>query len=145
MKIGFDTTFLVQLSVQEHEMHLPARREMDKRLQSGDVFALAPQVISEFVHIITDPRRFAEPLSMPDALEQAKLWWNASEVERVSPTEESMIQFWQWMNQFSLGRKRILDTMLAATYYSHQVEVLLSSNARDYSLFGCFEIVVPEK
>ena len=50
MRIGVDTTFLVQASIREHPGHGTARAEMAKRLTAGDVFVLAPQVVAEFVH-----------------------------------------------------------------------------------------------
>lgn len=142
MKIGVDTTFLVQVSVREHPGHAIAREEMDRRLAAGDIFVMAPQVVSEFVHVVTDARRFEHPLSMAEALEKAQALWDARETEHASPTPESMAQFWRWMNEFNLGRKRLLDTMLAATYLSHGVHAILSSNARDYTTFGCFHVIV---
>jgi hypothetical protein len=33
-------------------------------LTAGDLLAIAPQVLAEFIHIVTDPRRFAQPLEM---------------------------------------------------------------------------------
>lgn len=144
MKIGVDTTFLVQMSLREHPGHIAAREEMDRRLEAGDLFVMAPQVASEWVHVVTDARRFEYPLSMAAALEKAQAWWGAREVEHVSPTPESMAQFWSWMNEFKLGRKRLLDTMLAATYFSHGVHAILSSNARDYTTFGCFHVITPD-
>lgn len=33
--------------------------------------------------------------------------------------------------------------MLAATYASHQVHAILTSNARDYAAFGCFVVITP--
>jgi predicted nucleic acid-binding protein len=144
MKIGVDTTFLVQMSLREHPGHIAAREEMDRRLAAGDTFAMAPQVVSEWVHVVTDARRFEHPLSMAAALEKAQAWWGAREVEHVSPTPESMAQVWSWMNEFKLGRKRLLDTMLAATYFSHGVHAILSSNARDYTTFGCFHVITPD-
>ncbi len=143
MKIGLDTTFLVEVSIREHDGHTAARAEMMRRLAKGDIFVIAPQVLPEFVHVVTDARRFERPLSMVEALEKAESWWNAREVEHVSTTPESMLLFWKWMKKFDLGRKRLLDTMLAATYYSQQIDAVLTSNARDYRTFGCFQVIVP--
>ena len=143
MKIGVDTTFLVQVLLREHPGHTAAREEMDRRLAAGDTFVMAPQVVSELVHVVTDARRFEHPLSVSAALEMAQAWWDARETEHASPTPESMAQFWSWMSAFNLGRKRLLDTMLAATYFSHGVHAILSSNARDYATFGCFHVVSP--
>jgi hypothetical protein len=48
------------------------------------------------------------------------------------------------MREFRLGRKRLLDTLLAATYFSHGVCTVVSSNACGYSIFGCFDVIIPE-
>ena len=65
-------------------------------------------------------------------------------MQPASPTPESMKCFFGWMDEFKLGRKRILDTMLAATYFTHDVHNILSSNARDYTIFSRFQVIVPE-
>jgi len=39
----------------------------------SEPLALAPQVLTEFVHGVTDPRRFAFPLSMEVALERVDI------------------------------------------------------------------------
>jgi hypothetical protein len=93
---------------------------------------LASQVMVEFVHVVTDGRRFEYPLGITAALDKAQEWWEARETEQVSPTLESMDYCWKWMKQHDLGRKRLLDTMLT---------VILSSNARDFNTFGCFQVI----
>ncbi len=87
MKIGVDTTFLVQVSVREHPGHTAARDEMERRLAAGDTFVMAPQVVSEWVHIVTDARRFEHPLGMAAALEKAQAWWESKETEHVPHAE----------------------------------------------------------
>ena len=68
MKIGIDTTFMVECSIREHPGHTAACAELTKRIDAGDVFVAAPQILSEFVHIVTDPRRFERPLRMTEAV-----------------------------------------------------------------------------
>lgn len=143
MKIGLDTTFLVEASIREHPGHPAARKELDRLLAVDAVLFLAPQVIAEFLHVITDSRRFERPPRMPEALEKAWAWWNAREVRHALPTSDALAHFHAWMREFDLGRKRILDTLLAATYHSHQVPTILSSNVRDYAVFGCFTVITP--
>ena len=139
--IGLDTTFLVQVAIREADGHEAAlallRREIVGRDRRA---ALAPQVLSEFVHVATDPRRFERPLSIAQALAKAGFWWNAAEVERVTPDDQVVSQFLAWMQEHDLGRKRLLDTMLAATYYRSGVTRIVTSNARDYRVFGVFEL-----
>ncbi len=139
---GLDTTFLVQVEIQEADGHGAALELLRREIVGRDREAgLAPQVLSEFVHVVTDGRRFERPLSMAQALARADFWWNATEVERIVPDEQVVRQFLAWMREHGLGRKRLLDTLLAATYYRRGVTRIVSSNARDYRVFGVFELI----
>lgn len=143
MLTGIDTTFLVQAEVVGHPGHTAARAALDGFLAADDELILAPQVMSEFVHVATDVRRFSHPLTVEQAVARAQTWWNAREVGHALPTIESVRLMLDWLREHRLGRKRLLDTQLAATYFCHGVRSIVSSNARDYRVFGCFEVIVP--
>jgi predicted nucleic acid-binding protein len=72
MIYGLDTGFLVAAEVTEHAEHTGARDTLARLLSAGDLIAIAPQVLAEFVHIVTDPRRFAQPLDMTAARQLAE-------------------------------------------------------------------------
>jgi predicted nucleic acid-binding protein len=112
---GLDTGFLVAAEVREHTEHAGARVTLAQVLSAGDVIAIAPQVLAEFIHVVTDPRRFAQPLDMSAARHVAEQWWTANGVVQTFPDAGAVWQFLTWLQQFSLGRKRLLDTLLAAT------------------------------
>ena len=135
---GLDTSFLVAVEIEEHACHAEARRMLDEFLNRGDRFALAPQILAEFVHTVTDARRFQVPLTMETALRHSQKWWNATEVDQTMPTDDAMSRFHEWMLRHRLGRKRVLDTMLAATYRSAGITSLLTLNAQDFTVFGEF-------
>ncbi|MEY5010121.1 MAG: tRNA(fMet)-specific endonuclease VapC [Verrucomicrobiota bacterium] len=136
---GIDTTFLVQVEVREAPGHETARIWLTEALaRHSQPLALAPQVLTEFVHVVTDPRRFSAPLSMDEALEKAQGWWESTEVKPVYPSLESTRLTLLWMRQYRLGRKRLLDTQLAATYYAADVTRLLTLNMSDFEIFGVF-------
>ncbi len=143
MKIGIDTTFLIETDVAGHPGHQAAETYKEKGLNSPDTFAIAPQVLEEYIHIITDPKRFESPLSMQQALQRARQWWNSIEVEQILPTDHSVSWFLTWMEQYNLGRKRILDTMLAATYFTAGIRAIVTSNARDFEVFKEIEVITP--
>ena len=103
--------------------------------------ALAPQVLTEFAHVVTDPRRFSRPLEMDEAISRAELWWRAREVLQVFPDSVAVDTCLEWMRAHRLGRKRLLDTQLAATYDAAGIRSILSSNARDCAVFGVFTII----
>jgi predicted nucleic acid-binding protein len=50
---GMDTGFLVSAEVVEHPDHVAARAILSRLLDAGDRVALAPQVLAEFIHVVT--------------------------------------------------------------------------------------------
>jgi predicted nucleic acid-binding protein len=135
---GLDTSFLVAIEVLSHEDHKASQALFRKLLKAGDTFSLAPQILAEFIHVVTDPKRFSSPLSLEQAIERAELWWNASEIAHVFPTAESTLVFLGWLEEHKLGRKRLLDTLLASTLQGSGITSVLTLNAGDFAIFGTF-------
>lgn len=144
MRVGIDTDFVVRLSIAAHPGRDAAVDLRDRHLGAGDHFVLAPQVITEFVHVVTDARRFTKPLSMTKALAAAKDWCDADDVVPLFPNTDSMSRFFELMKKHKLGRKRVLDTALAATLIAAKVKHLITGNAADYSVFSDLTLIEME-
>ena len=143
MTHGIDTGFLVAAELVEHADHAWARQKLVDVLGNADRLAIAPQVVAEFIHIVTDSRRFAQPLNFKRACDLAEQWWTAADVDRVFPNDNAVRQFLKWIQQHQLGRKRLLDTLLAATYKEVGVQSLLTTNPADSVVFGVFSVISP--
>ena len=143
MTHGLDTGFLVAAEVQEHTEHVAARRQISRLVAAGDTIGIAPQVLAEFIHVVTDSKRFTKPLDMFDACRLAEQWWTAKEVVHVFPNVAATQQFIGWLQQFSLGRKRLLDALLAATYHHAGISSLLTTNPHDFAVFGVLQCMTP--
>jgi predicted nucleic acid-binding protein len=137
--IGIDTTFLVAWEMDEHPSHSHCRTRMAELVSRGQGFALTSAVIAEFVHVVTDGKRFQNPLNINIALDRAAFWRDAAEVSHVEPNLSSLATFDLWMRTHRLGRKRVLDTMLAATLYCCGATDILTINSADFTVFGCFQ------
>jgi len=135
---GMDTSFLVALEVRSHEKHAKTRALFQKLLKARDTFALTPQILAEFIHVVTDARRFESPLTLEQAVERAQTWWNAAEIVHVFPTAESTLVFLGWLEEYRLGRKRLLDTQLASTLLSSGATSILTLNSTDFAAFEVF-------
>lgn len=137
--IGLDTTVLVAHELGGLKNHRKVREQVGAIVRAGKTgFALSPQVIEEFLHVVCDPRRFERPLDFDEALRRARWWWEAAEVTRCHSNDHSMDLSMQWMSEYRLGRKRILDTTLAATYHVYGVRKLATANSDDFACFGVF-------
>ncbi len=141
MTHGIDTDFLVSVEIRDHPWHQQADVLLQTLLDAGHDFAVAPQTLAEFIHVITDPRRMPQPLSMSDAIARAEHWWQSAEVRRVFPEGNGVTDFFSWLKRYQLGRKRLLDSMLAATFQQAGVTRIISNNEKDFTIFGCFEVL----
>jgi predicted nucleic acid-binding protein len=59
---GFDTSFLVAAEVAEHPHHAGVWRRIGLLREQDARLAITMPVIAEFIHIVTDARRFSQPL-----------------------------------------------------------------------------------
>lgn len=141
MTHGIDTDFLVAVEIHDHPFHHQADGLLRGLIADGHDFAVAPQTLAEFIHVVTDAKRMPKPLTMAEAISRAEHWWQAVEVRRVFPEGQAAGNFLDWLSRHRLGRKRLLDTLLAATYQHAGIKRLLSNNDGDFRVFGCFEIV----
>jgi predicted nucleic acid-binding protein len=99
--------------------------------------------VTEFLHVVTDDKRFAPPLTMSEALEWIEEFLANSSVSVLEPNPASLRQTIRWMRQFNLGRKRILDTHLAAVLHTAGVTRLITSNPADFAVFSALETITP--
>lgn len=141
MNVAIDTDFLIRLAIEEHPGRPVAEAVRDRHLDAGDRFALAPQVIAEFLHVATDGRRFQRPMDMGSALGVAMRWWHAEEVEHLIPSQQTIDRFHRLMTRHQLGRRRILNTLLVATCLTAGVRCLITGNAADYAIFPGLRLI----
>ena len=66
MTVAIDTDFLVAVEIRDHLFHKPADAVLDRLLEEGHKLAVAPQMLAEFVHVVTDSKRLKDPLSMEE-------------------------------------------------------------------------------
>lgn len=138
---GIDTDFLVAVEIRDHPFHREADALLASLLDEGHEFALAPQTLAEFIHVVTDAKRIPEPLEIGDAIARAEHWWQAEEVVRVFPDGHSVSHFLTWMLRHRLGRKRLLDTLLAGTFHGMGIRKMITNNGKDFQALGVFETV----
>lgn len=141
--IGLDCNILVQLAFADHPANATTLAAVQMEINHGERLAFPSLVVAEFLHVATDGRRFAPPLTMTEALDWIDDFLKNPAVRLMEPTPASMEQTLRWMRQFSLGRKRILDTQLAAVLHVGGVRRLLTSNPADFAVFGVLDTVTP--
>jgi len=138
---GIDTTWLVDLEVKESPRHKGARRLFESwRSERNSVLCVYYHVFLEFLHVVTDPARFERPLSIEQAIERVWFWTGQNRIRVVYPADLSVKRCLMWLTAYRLGRKRLLDTQMAAVYAEEGVTALWTANPDDFALFGVFKL-----
>ncbi len=104
---------------------------------------VTPNILHEFVHIVTDNRRFEPPLNMTEALAVARLYSGRSNVECLPVNETVLATAFDLLEHYQLGRKRIADTLFAASLLLHGVRDLITCNPRDFRVFEDLKVIDP--
>lgn len=60
MTVAIDTDFLVAVEIRDRLFHKPADALLGRLLDEGHKLAVAPQILAEFVHVVTDSKRLME-------------------------------------------------------------------------------------
>src|SRR6266487_7012956 len=117
--IGVDANVLVALAAKSHPIHTQAITVFERELAADEEIVLSLSVAAEFLHAVTDPRRLSPAQEMREAIGWLRDWNTQVKPTWLTPTEEAVEQWLEWMTEFQLGRKRILDTQYAASLYTH--------------------------
>jgi len=125
--------------------HRAARKLVRTEVAGGGSIAITLQVLWEFLHVVTDTRRFEIPMTMTEALNTSSELWDAPNTERVIAGPRTAHRAFELLRALDLGRKRILDTALAATLEEAGIGRLATFNRKDFEVFEFLEIVEPRE
>lgn len=144
--LGIDTCFLVDLDVTSSPRHSGAVSLFNKwkteykKSGSKNQLAIYYNVFLEYQHIVTDNKRFTSPLTMEQAIERIWFWTDLDCVNVLYPDDDSFKRAQMWLSMYKLGRKRLIDTHMAACYAENGVTTLWTNNRDDFKIFEVFEL-----
>ena len=144
MRIAVDTNVLVYAHIASLEGHSTVRQTLLDRLADPDTWlVLTPMILHEFVHVVTDARRFEPPVEMSEAISIARNYLARENVECLDVGEAEMQRALDLLDRHQLGRRRIADALLAATLIESRVDTLFTCNEKDFAVFDGLKLVDP--
>ena len=139
--IGLDTCFLIDLYWKDSPRNKNAR-ELYSQIARDESIKIAVyfNCFNEFLHVITDAKRFENPFSIKEAISVIDFWCDIDRVTVLYPDDTTFKRTITWMNMYNLGRNRINDTQMASCYLTNNVSSIITANPGDFEIFDCFEI-----
>jgi len=143
---GIDSNVLVYAHIPSLAFHAPVRALLLDQLRRTDIrLAVTPLCLHEFVHVVTDPKRFAPPVTMSEAIAVVRGYLDRSNVDCIASDQKAMIRAVDLLEHHQLGRNRIADTLLAATFLENGVVELITCNKTDFEIFEDLSLIDPRE
>ncbi|GMU56429.1 MAG: hypothetical protein AMXMBFR33_55750 [Candidatus Xenobia bacterium] len=142
--IVVDANILIYARVSDFPEHESARRALEAALvdATGRV-VLTVGILHEVLHILTDGRRFGNPMSMADGIDFIRTYLGRTNIAVLPTQEVDLENALSLVEQFRLGRGRISDALLAATARRYGIRRLMTHNVRDFAVFPFLEVIDP--
>lgn len=139
--IGIDSCFLIDLYWQDSPRNKNARALYSKIANDESIqIAIYHNCFNEFLHVITDSRRFENPFSIKEAINVIDFWCDLERVTVLYPNDTVLKRTLAWMNMYNLGRNQINDTQMASCYLSNNITSIITANPKDFEIFQSFEL-----
>jgi predicted nucleic acid-binding protein len=137
VRIAVDSNVLVTAHAPSVPRHQLAREFLREQLRISDVtLVVTSLVLQEFVHVVSDPRRFEPVVPMSEALALANGYLGRTNVQCLAVDDSACRLAFQLLERHGLGRNRIADCLLAATLLEQGVHRLATFDVRDFALFA---------
>jgi len=144
VKRGIDSNVLVYAHIPTFSEHAQVRMFLTELLSQPEVvIVFTPAILHEFVHVITDGRRFAPPVEMNEALAVARLYIDRENTQCLPVVESDLTAAFDLLERHGLGRKRTADTLFASTLLRHGVTDLITCNPDDFKVFDELKVTDP--
>ena len=144
MKLGLDSNVLIYAQIPSMLAHNAVRSFMLKQLANPETqLIVTPAILHEFVHIVTDSRRFEPPVSMFEAIAIARNYLGRTNVRCLATDEAALQLALELMERHRLGRQRLADSLFAATLLINGVHELITCNPADYRIFPQLHLIDP--
>jgi toxin-antitoxin system PIN domain toxin len=103
--------------------HAVAKPWLERQLSGAETFAFAWAVLLAFVRLATNPRVFADPLTIEEALDLVDSWFEQSSVTVVHPTDRHSSLLRELLAPLGTAGNLTSDAHLAALSIEHGAEL----------------------
>jgi len=129
-----DTNLLVYAYVKDVPQHEAALEWLDRQLKEVSQVGLPWAALLAFVRLVSNPRIFRNPVSLPVAWQQVATWLSAPSVWIPAPTTRHATILGALLSSKELKANDVPDVHLAALAIEH--DLLLCSGDGGYDRFA---------
>jgi uncharacterized protein len=128
-----DINLLIYANITSFPQHAAARAWWERVLSRDESIGLASPVIFGFIRVAANPRIFAPPLPVPDAVARVESWLDRRHVNLLVPGPRHLVIAFELLRLLGTAASLTTDVQLAALAIENQAE--LCSHDTDFARF----------
>lgn len=132
--VMLDTNLLVYASVPELSKHTAAQHRLAQIQASGRAIYICPQIIREFLAVMTRQQYFKTPVAREVVLAAASAYQDYYPM--VPETPGSIGRLFGLLRNSALTGRKVYDANLVATALENGVGAILTANDKDFAVFA---------
>jgi toxin-antitoxin system PIN domain toxin len=132
--IAVDTNVLVYAHRKDSEWHAKAVSAVRTVAEGRAPWALPWPCVHEFVAIVTHPKIYAPPSTLPQALAQVEAWLESPSLILLSESENHFPKLQDLLTKSRSVGPRVHDARIATLCLEHEVDELWTAD-RDFARF----------
>lgn len=141
-KIGLvDTNVLVYRADGDSPFHVPSANLINLGLRGEIPLCLAPQNLTEFYAVITNPKRVANPINPATARTEIEMYIQSQNIGKIYQTAGLMSKVLELINKTPITRHHIFDLQLVATMLINSVTRIYTFNAKHFRQYQELEVI----
>lgn len=128
-----DINLLLYAHISSFPQHAQARRWWEEAISGRGTIGIPSPVLFGFVRLASNPRVFAPPLTVDQALARIESWLARRHVHLLAPGPRHLEIAFQLLRQLGAAASLTTDVQIAALAIEHQAE--LHSHDTDFGRF----------
>lgn len=138
-----DTNILVHAWNEASPNYERAIRLRDTAANAQIQACVCPQVLFEFLAVITDPRRIKRPISPRQAAEEVRAYEESQEIGKIYPTMTTVRTVLRLIEKYRIARQAVFDAVIVATMLDNDVRTICTENERDFAEYEEISVFNP--
>lgn len=138
-----DSNVLVYAADKSSPYHKPSKELRERGLTGEILLCVCPQVLTEFLAVVTDSRRVKNPISPSEAIKEVEKYLTAPNILKIYQNEVSFRELVELIGKYKIGKQEVFDLQLVSTMLTSKISKIYTFNTSDFSKFKEIKILSP--
>ena len=139
-----DTNILIYRADQDSIFHLPSVNLINCGLKGEVSLCLAPQNLTEFYAVMTNPKRVTNPIAPVDARVEIERYLQSQNIRKIYQNADLIPTLLKLIDKYPPTRQQIFDLQLIATMLVNNITRIYTFNAKHFQPYQEIEVTVPD-